>query len=74
MINHVVCCLVKAQQMMMCSCSEISTMMDSFGSAMDGSGGGMLNVTGMCMLLLYPFTSHSINFFSINFLANFPHL
>ena len=40
------CCLVEAQ-MMMCRCSEIPSMIDSPGSAVDGSGVAMLNVTGM---------------------------
>ena len=37
---------------MTCSCSEIPTMMDSPGSAMDGSGVAMLNVTGMFIVNL----------------------
>ena len=45
-------CLVEAQQVMTCSCSEISAMMDSFGSAMDGSGSAMLNVTGMYAIVI----------------------
>ena len=40
---------------MICSCSEISNTTDSYGSAMDGSGGGMLNVTGMYAIVTLSF-------------------
>ena len=58
-------CLVEAQ-MMMCSCSEIPTIMDSSGSAMDSSGVDMLSVTGMyaivTVLLVIVSVSININF------------
>ena len=58
-------CLVEAQ-MIMCSCSDIPTIMDSFGSAMDSSGVDMLSVTGMYAIvtLLLVIVSISVN---INF-------
>ena len=58
-------CLVEAQ-MMMCSCSEIPTTMDSSGSALGGSGVDMLSVTGMyaivTLLLVIILNSVNINF------------
>ena len=56
------CCLVEAQ-MMMCSCSEIPTMMDSAGSAMGGSDDAMLNVTGMYAIVTLLLVTVYINFY-----------